>query len=234
MLRAAIKRARIRHPNLLSTRVTRDDKGEPRLEVEPCRAPKLRDVLAKGPLGLDASARLVSDVAAAAEELSRHGMIARDLRPETIFMDRERGAILADLAALPELVPPATDEPQARRLYRSPEERICHPPDGRSTVYSLGALFITAATGQLPPEQFESRAGNGNTSIPALERVVERAMSPDPAERYLTPIEFVRALLDGIHEHKQRLPSGRADSRGSTNGAEDVAASRPAERNPCS
>src|SRR5688572_735501 len=223
MLRAAIKRAQIEHPNLLSTRVTKDEHGEPQLEVESCRCPRLAETVAKGPLGLNASAKLVGDLAAAAEELASHGLIPRDVRPEKIFVDRERGAILADLAFPPELVPVATEEPQAKRVYRSPEERGGDSPDPRSTVYSLGALFITAATGQLPPEEFESRSANGR-KIPKLERVVEKAMSPDPGDRYATPRAFVRALVEGIEERDRELAAPTKVTDVPTNGAATAAA----------
>src|SRR3954454_24443802 len=231
MLRAAIKRAQIQHPNLLATRVTKDQTGEPQLEIEACRSPRLPDALANGPLGLNASAKLVGDVAAAAEALAGHGLVVRDLRPGKIFVDGKRGAILADLAFPAELVPVATEEPREQRVSRSPEERAADPPDSRSTVYSLGALFITAATGKLPPEQFESRADNGRGAVPKLERAVEKAMSQEPEHRYEGPSEFVQALVEGIRDRERQLAAHPPrDSRTETNGAPSAAAAADAAR----
>jgi hypothetical protein len=232
MLRAAIKRAQIQHPNLLATRVTKDDTGEARLEIEACRSPRLLETLANRPLGLNASAKLVGDVAAAAEALASHGLVVRDLRPAKIFVDGKRGAILADLAFPAELVPVASEEPHERRVYRSPEERAGDAPDSRSTVYSLGALFIAAATGQLPPERFESRADNGRGTVPKLERVVEKAMSLDPDDRYDRPSAFVQALVEGIRERERQLAAPRTrKSRAPSNGAASaVAAKQAAEK----
>jgi hypothetical protein len=75
----------------------------------------------------------------------------------------------------------------AEAVYRSPEERGRHPIDGRSNVYSLGAILWAAFTGAPP-----LRAHHGG--VPAvIEAVITRAMEVEPARRYSGAREFVLA-----------------------------------------
>src|SRR3954466_1615831 len=88
-------RASIAHPHLIRTRLQRSG---PRVALvnELCAAPTLAQRIAGCPLSPDDGVAVVADVASAVEALVNHGLAPRELSPESIYLHRTRGAILAD------------------------------------------------------------------------------------------------------------------------------------------
>jgi hypothetical protein len=142
------------------------------------------------------------DVASAVNALSRHGLIARDLAPWNIYLHPSRGAILADPGIPFELAPRRSSEARRNLAYRSPEELDGGRVDVCSSVYSLGAILYTTLTGRPPGSSPGRRASGAPVELPRrLATVIERAMAPDPADRYadvrdLTLAAFAASRLE--------------------------------------
>jgi serine/threonine protein kinase len=82
--------------------------------------------------------------------------------------------------------------------------------DGRSDIYSLGAVFFRAITGQLPYHTGDpqatmrahltepiSRVLNIEPRLPAAcQEIIDRALAKDPADRYQTALELAQAVTD--------------------------------------
>ena len=88
--------------------------------------------------------------------------------------------------------------------------------DVRADVYALGQVLCYALGGDaaLPPDEpansydeFVSRRRNLGDVMPSLPKavldVVEKACHPDPAQRYQTMAEFVRALVELLEAPKR-------------------------------
>ena len=153
------------------------------------------------------------------------GIIHRDIKPENILLSGGH-AIVADFG-----IARAIDIAGVRQLtrtgmggpgtpaYMSPEQLMGdHALDGRSDIYSLGCVLYEMLTGKPPfpgKEGFVKRFTEPAplpSSIrkevePWLDAIVETALSRNPADRYATAGELVRALS----RHSSGEPATRGD-----------------------
>jgi Protein kinase domain len=205
-LRVALAaRAAIDHPNLV--RVWAVGEGDGRLFVafERCPHPGLSELLAAAPLEPTACARVLDGAAAGVGVLSERALVARNLMPERVLVDPEHGGVLMDLGIPRELLRTVPLEQDPDLAFRSPEELERKPVDGRSSVYSLGALLFTTLTGR-PPADYSSRMGNARPRpsdqraevASDVDAVIARAMARDPAERYANPEALARAAAVAV------------------------------------
>ena len=190
-----------------------------------------------GPLPFERLGRLVLQVCSSIGEAHEKGIVHRDIKPENIMIVSDsRGAEVAKvldfgLAKLRE-----SQELNAVTLqgavvgtpyYISPEQVCGEDVDGRSDIYSLGAVMYRGLTGCYPfqaktpmgmfTKHLTEEPPSARERKPALEipegvsDAVRRCMAKDAAERFQT-IEEVR---DRIIAELQQLPlpsSGRSAS----------------------
>ncbi len=174
-----------------------------------------------GPLSPARVVYLLSQVCDALAEAHAAGLIHRDIKPGNIFAAVRGGqydvAKLLDFGLAKPIA--GADSSQLTQtgaitgspLYMSPEQAIGDvEPDGRSDIYSLGAVAYYLLTGSppfvfdqplkvivahvsqevVPPSQLRS-------DIPAdLEAIVMRCLAKVPAHRYQTPGELAAALAE--------------------------------------
>ena len=178
---AARVRASIGHPHLIRMRYQASARS--RLVAELCSAPTLAQVLDDAPLGPRDAVGVIQAVASAVEALGAHGLAPRELAPESIYLHRTRGAILADSGVPASLESRAEVLSAAARLYLSPEEVAGYPFTARSVVFSLGAILGDSVPRESPA---------------LLVRVVDRATANHPDARYETPRAFAAAAAASI------------------------------------
>jgi tRNA A-37 threonylcarbamoyl transferase component Bud32 len=173
-----------------------------------------------GPLPTSRLIYLMRQICDALAEAHGHGLVHRDIKPANIY-SAYRGGIF-DVAKILDfgLAKPlcdATDSGLTQEgaitgspLYMSPEQATSSEElDGRSDIYSLGALMYFMATGKAPFE-YESplkvmiaHASEDpepprylNADVPAeLEEVILRSMEKRPADRFQSVRELRDALL---------------------------------------
>jgi len=165
--------------------------------------------------GVSIARQVASGLAAA----HAHGIVHRDLKPENIFLCNNGLVKVLDfgLAQVDTLAPVSRVTAQNSLLgtpeYMSPEQAAGHPVDGRSDIYSLGCILYEMFTGR-PPFTGKSfvavlmahlveapvppHACDPPARIPqALENVILRALSKDPASRQ-TNMRALEAELAAI------------------------------------
>jgi serine/threonine-protein kinase len=189
-----------------------EEDGQPFLVMRFMPGGSLADRLSERPLTVDEAARILTRLAPALDEAHAQGIIHRDLKPGNILFDRRGDSYIADfgIAKLSQesisLTGSATIGTPA---YMSPEQaRGEDTIDGRSDIYSLGAILFEMLTGRLPYNA-ETPMGIAVRHIidpvpriadlrpdlpPACDAIISRAMAKDRNRRYATAAEMAAAL----------------------------------------
>jgi serine/threonine protein kinase/formylglycine-generating enzyme required for sulfatase activity len=154
-------------------------------------------------LSLNEAVGLVATVADALHHAHRQGLVHRDVKPGNLLRDRSGKPYVADFGlALRERDVGKGSRHGGTPAYMSPEQARGegHRVDGRSDIFSLGAVFYELLVGQLP-FQADSRAEllelvtnheprplrQIDEAIPKeLERICFKALSKRASERYMT------------------------------------------------
>jgi hypothetical protein len=210
---------RVPHPNVIAIEsVGRLPDGRPYFVMELLRGVDLSAHLAAvGRLSPIEARAILEPLASALDAVHARGIIHRDLKPSNVFLD-ERGpsrrVVLLDFGVvklLDERGPGLTASFQmvGTPAFMTPEQIRGLPADVQTDVYALGTLLYCMLTGKPPftasqdvvlsqlqlhvrPPRPSSRA----PVDPALDDVVLRAMSKDPARRHAS----AGALLDDFRK----------------------------------
>jgi serine/threonine protein kinase len=138
-------------------------------------------------------------------------VIHRDLKPGNIMFTSRRRVVLTDFGIARVMSLPSYTSQNAvvgTPAYMSPEQAQGEPVDSRSDIYSLGVILYEMVTGHVPFEGDNPIAivlklvseswplpTSVNPLVPrAVEQVVLKAMSKNPADRYQTAGEMALAL----------------------------------------
>lgn len=204
--------ARVRHPSIAGLYDAGEHLNHPYFIMEYVAGVPLAERIKALPLPPAQAVHVLLPVAEGLGELWRHGFVHRNVSPLYITLPADGVAKLDVKTILPRL---PIDTASKRYLtpvmapYWSPEEvggegRI----DGRSDMWSFGAVLYQAVTGRIPfagstLEQVLHRILSAepvdpvklNPTLPrALGDFLLRLLQKDPARRYMTSEEFLRTL----------------------------------------
>jgi len=219
--------AAIDHPNVCT--VYEIVKAEERtfISMAYVEGGSLHNMLEQGPMRLDEAVDLAIQIAEGLRAAHEKGVVHRDIKPGNVMLTPEGRAKIMDfgLAKSPRgVVVTQASTTVGTVAYMSPEQARGEQVDGRTDVYSLGAVLYEMVTGLRPfkgdydqaviysilntaPEPVTAV----RTGVPAeIERVVLRCLEKDPADRYQTAADLVsdlrrarRALVD-----QRTVPAG--------------------------
>jgi len=179
----------------------------------------LRDRLGRDTkLPTDEALRLTREIASALGHAHQQGLVHRDIKPENILLAHgiamvadfgiARGSITSDPALTTRL---STDTHViiGTPRYMSPEQVSGANADLRSDLYSLACVLYEMLAGKAPFSA-ESAADVMRMHLvmdpppltdtsPGLNRVIAKALSKRPEDRYPDAIHFVEALATSTH-----------------------------------
>lgn len=179
------------------------DDGRPYLVTEFLEGETLADRLERGPLGVAETARIMTAVLGSLGEAHAQGIVHRDLKPSNVFLqatdDGHRVRVL-DFGIARHGMSTTLTEPgmiMGTPAYMSPEQSLRDDLDGRSDLYSLGAILFECLTGRPPfmaphPQTLilkhalmpAPRLSDVAEGLPeALEGVVARLLEKNPEQR---------------------------------------------------
>jgi diguanylate cyclase (GGDEF)-like protein/PAS domain S-box-containing protein len=188
----------------------------------------LSEVLSLGPLSVDATLRIASDVLTVLELAHDNDLLHRDIKPANIIVQEDHQILTAELidfglARSGELDVTLRDEPVGTVRYIAPEAAglINVNVDERADLYSLGVVLFECLAGRPP--------FNGDTvgevlrqhlndepaplrslgiAVPrALDGLLQRLMAKDPGGRY----QSATSALADIGEIAMGLRDGRSE-----------------------
>ncbi|MEZ5381395.1 MAG: Stk1 family PASTA domain-containing Ser/Thr kinase [Microthrixaceae bacterium] len=213
--REAKSAGNLNHPNIVGVYDWGEQGGTYFIVMEYIDGPSVAEVLSKeGPLHPRRAAEVAADVAEALGFAHGEGVIHRDIKPGNIMLTKTGRAKVTDFGIARLSTAPNNELTKAGSVmgtatYFSPEQAQGHPLDGRSDLYSLGAVLFEMLTGR-PPFQAESpvaiaykhvqerppRPASVLQGLPfAVEAVTLRLLTKNPANRYPDAGE----LRDDLH-----------------------------------
>lgn len=224
--REARSAAKLRHPAIVPLHEVGSDEQRVWLVYEYVAGPTLAHVLRTAPPAPQQAAQWVATLAAALDYAHHAGVIHRDVKPANVLLRGGHEPMLTDfglaLHAEQETITHAGDI-LGTPAYMSPEQASGrgHAVDGRTDVYSLGAMLYELLTGQLPFREAThvvlhkvlhddpTPPRTIRREIPLdLETICLKAMAKEPARRYATAGLFAADLQRYLkHEpiHARRI-----------------------------
>jgi hypothetical protein len=218
--REALAIGKLRHPNIVQA-VDFDREGETLfMAMEFINGPTLKDEFktrkaANKPLTLEEISLIFTGLCSAIDYAHARGMVHRDIKPANVMINEEGQVVLTDFGIA--RIMGATQYTQTGALsgtpaYMSPEQGQGERGDERSDIYSLGVMLYEMVTGAVPYDAdtpFAVIMKHISEPLPlptqvkpdlpeGVERVVLKAMSKEPDDRYQTAGEMARALRDAI------------------------------------
>jgi serine/threonine protein kinase/Tol biopolymer transport system component len=199
----------LNHPHICTIHGFEDLSGQPAIIMELMEGETLALRLSKGPLQRTQALRLALEIASALVEAHRKGIVHRDLKPANIMLTKTGAKVLDFGLAKAEthLVPvdeSATIEGTILGTlhYMSPEQMQGKEADVRSDIFSFGLVLYEMITGKRAFERANPTsviAAILEREPPALEpeglnRVVRACLAKDPAERFQTARDLMRAI----------------------------------------
>ena len=222
--------ARLHHPHLLPLYDSGDANGFLYYVAPFVEGGSLRDRLTReGRQALGPALRLAREAADALDYAHRSGVVHRDIKPENILLE-DGHAILADFGVARALESAGADKLTGTGLgvgtpaYMSPEQTSEVPVDGRTDIYALGCVLYEMLAGHTPfvantllallAKRLQGPAPDlrsAGVEMPlVIERLVARALTMRPEDRYQTAADFGAAIHAAERETGQAISTPTA------------------------
>jgi serine/threonine protein kinase/Tfp pilus assembly protein PilF len=239
LLKEAQAAAKLDHPNVCSIFEVGESASGAYIAMQFIEGQTLGDLMHDRKPSIAEVAQWGSEVADALDEAHRQGLVHRDIKPQNIMITTKGQAkvldfgLAKDVKALPVTMQSSTLMTSPGMVvgtvpYMSPEQVKGEDLDGRSDIFSLGAVLYEAATGRRP---FQAKSGaelmsailvsepamllEGSSELhPEMKRILKRCLTKEPGVRY--PYAGVmrddlrnlfQALKTSEHPRVQRGPS---------------------------
>jgi len=221
-LREAQAASELDHPNILSIYAYGEHHGLPYIVMPYMTGGTLSEYVAKyGPLSLREAQKYLEQISSALDYAHENGRVHCDVKPANILLDGWGHIVLSDFGIVRLMQSDAEDQEQSMKSsetlmgtpdYISPEQALGEPLDGRSDVYSLAVTLFFLLAGS-PPFKAESSIalalmhvheippalGTLRADItPEIDRVIGKALSKWPEERYQRAGEFSAAFAEAV------------------------------------
>jgi len=191
----------LNHPHICVLYDVGHQDGADYLVMECVEGETLAKRLEKGPLPLEQVLKYGAQIADALDKAHRAGIVHRDLKPGNIMLTAS-GAKLLDFGLAKPAAPlvsgatltaavPTTPVTQEGTIvgtfqYMSPEQIEGKEVDGRSDIFSLGAVLYEMLTGQ--------RAFDGKSQLSVASAILEKEPEPISRIKPLTPLPLDHAI----------------------------------------
>jgi serine/threonine protein kinase len=202
----------LNHPHICTLHDVGSQDGISYLVMECVEGETLAKRLEKGPLPLDQVLKFGTQIADALDKAHRNGVVHRDLKPGNIMLT-PTGAKLLDFGLAKPAVPltsvatltaavtqssPMTEQGAivGTFQYMSPEQIEGKELDGRSDMFSLGAVLYEMVTGK--------RAFEGKSQLSVASAILEKEPEPISVVKPITPPALDRCIKRCLSKEADR------------------------------
>jgi len=192
---------KLSHPNIATVYDAFESEGAYCIALEYVPGTSLAERLnAQPPLSIKESLKIAGQIAAGLDHAHRHGIVHRDVKPANILLGEDGFVKVTDfgIAKLASVDVTRTGVSLGTPAFMSPEQIEGGRVDGRSDQFSLAVILYRLLTGRRPFEGGSEaalfhrilhgdpeRPSAVNPALPpAVDRVLLRGLSKDPAARF--------------------------------------------------
>ncbi|HEX5105925.1 MAG TPA: protein kinase [Pirellulaceae bacterium] len=216
-LRSEVKTARqVAHPNVCRVYDLDEAAGQFFLTMEFIDGQNLASVLKQsGALTEERGVEIFRQLCLGLGAIHDQRVLHRDLKPSNVMLDSRGQVKITDfgLAAYAELLQPH-ELFDGTPAYQSPEQRAGRAVTARSDLFALGLIMYEVFAGSRPPtgdaqvalpdansaQPADSSPRRLSTVSPAVEQIILKCLSREPAERPASAYEVLAALPEATME----------------------------------
>ena len=183
-------------------------------------------------MSVEQKVKLGTDICTALEDCQRHGIIHRDIKPDNIFLSRDKAYYKLGDFGIGRVLSTGQTATMRRGtpLYIAPEVYKCSSYDQTADIYSLGMVLYTLFNNGRAPltpnkplltskdlnEAFVKRLSGADLPAPPnapaeIADVILTACKYDPKQRFQTPVEMRSALIEAVNPEQTRLKREREE-----------------------
>ena len=215
---------RLSHPNIVTIYDAGEAQGFAYIAMELLEGLSLRELLDEGlPVSVGRALEIAAQIARGLAYAHEHGIIHRDVKPANVILVGSRRAKITDfgIASLASGNITAGGELAGSPKYMSPEQVRGDSLDGRSDIFSLGAMLYEMLTGKAPFDansvasimtkvvDYEPLPPSAlNAQVPLdVDRLVMRMLAKLPAERYPSTRTLLREVAGLLKRYGSKSDS---------------------------
>ncbi|MEO8190242.1 MAG: protein kinase [Acidobacteriota bacterium] len=226
----------LNHPGIVTIYEVGKSDAVSYIAMELVQGSTLRELIAAGPLAPKRLMGIAAQVADALAKAHTAGIVHRDLKPENVMVTRDGFAKILDFGLAKLVETGDSDVTRAQTVgqptqpgmvlgtvgYMSPEQASGRPVDFRSDQFSFGSVLYEMATGKrafsrgttvetltaIIREEPEPIGSLSPEAPAALRRVIERCLTKDPDERYLSTKDLALDLAH-LRDHASEISGER-------------------------
>jgi serine/threonine protein kinase len=207
----------LNHPHICVLHDIGHQGGIDYLVMECVEGETLAKRLEKGPLPLEQVLKLGAQIADALDKAHRGGVVHRDLKPANIMLTSTGAKLLdfglaksvAPLASLATLTAAKQESPVTEHgtivgtfQYMSPEQVEGKEVDGRSDIFSLGAVLYEMVT--------QKKAFEGKSQLSVASAILEKEPTPIGTAKPMTPAALEHTIKKCLTKNpEERWQSAR-------------------------
>ncbi len=224
-LREARSASALNHPNICTIYAAEEHDNTWMIAMELLEGCTLSQLIADRTLNTDRTLDIAIQVSDALDVAHAHGIVHRDIKPANIFVTRKNvvkvldfglAKLAVDRHAVAQTIGATVGDPASyltspgmavgTAAYMSPEQAKGEDLDGRSDLFSFGAVLYEMATGKIPFE--------GATSAVIFAGILDRDPIPPQDLNSQLPPKFAEIICKSLEKDRDLRYQTAAELRG--------------------